>query len=453
MGFRHFHIAVVTRAILLAATCLLLVYVTAHLHLKITAVLVAALLAIQVWGLIHYVEKSNRDVSRFLTGIQQDDFSQSFPDDGRNGSHRELQRALNEVTAEFRRVRAEREESFRYLNTIVTHIETGLVAVAKDGQVELINPAARRLLGMESVRSIGDLKRRSEPLAAAIESLRPGERSLLRLESDGGATELSLAATEVRIGGRGLKLIAAYDIARELDARELEAWGQLSKVLSHEIANSITPIASLAATATDLLSNVETGRAAGDNYSVNAATFGDLTEVVGTISQRSQGLVRFIEAYRRLTHLPPPSFRIVRLSDLLTRVKQLLLARPDAGSIRIECSVDPAGLELSADSDLVEQALINIGINSIEALRDRDDGVIELCARLGERGRVMIQVSDNGPGISQTAAEKVFVPFFSTKAGGSGIGLSLARQIARLHGGDITVASSPGGRTVFTLRF
>jgi nitrogen fixation/metabolism regulation signal transduction histidine kinase len=453
MMFKRFHFAVTIRALLMAVNCLLIAFVGLRLHLVINAVMLSMLLAAQVWELIRYVERSNRDVARFLTGLRQDDLSQSFRDDDRGGSHGELRRELAEAIALFRKTRSEREEDFHYLSTAIKHVEIGLIAVTDEGDVELVNPAARRCLGIGAARHVREIARQSPEMAAAIENIRPGARSLLKLDRTAGIAELALAATKVRIGARSLKLISLHDIARELDKRELEAWQQLARILSHEIANSIAPIASLATTARDQLLDLETNRSDDADYRLNAESFADLNEMIATIAKRSEGLVRFIEEYRRLTRLPPPRIRVVGLQELLERVRKLLLARPDIGSSVVKADVIPPTLELMADGELVEQALLNIGINALQALHDQDEGTIELTARLGDGGRTLIRVSDNGPGISEAALSKVFVPFFSTRSEGSGIGLSLARQIVTMHGGDIGVVSPPGGRTTFTLRF
>ena len=450
---RNFHLAVTTRALLMAANSLLLAFAGLRLHLEISATLLLAVLVAQVWDLIRYVERSNREVASFLAAIRQDDFSQSYPTDGRGGSHDALRRQMTTVVDVFRRVRSEREESFHYLRTLVRHVEIGLIVVADDGSVELINPAAKRLLGVGAARHIREVERHSSELAAAISEIPPRGRSLLKLDRDTGTAELTLAATEVRIGGRSLKLISLHDIARELDERELEAWQQQAQVLNHEIANSIGPIASLATTARGLLHDLESEPGGDIRPRLESDPLSDLHEIVGVIVRRSQGLVRFTEEYRRLTRLPRPRIREVRLRRLLDGVKQLLLARPEIGSLRVTIGVDPPELELMADGELVEQALLNIGLNAVQALQGQEDGTIELRAGLGEGGRIVIRVADNGPGISEAALGKVFVPFFSTKAEGSGIGLSLARRIVKMHGGDIRVDAAPGERTVFSLRF
>jgi nitrogen fixation/metabolism regulation signal transduction histidine kinase len=452
MVFRNFHVAVVARTALLTGTCLALVYTAAVAKLEFTTVVIALVLAYQVWALIRYVEKCTRDVTRLLISIRQDDFSQSFPDDGRGGSHRALHRAMAEVLSEFNKVRAGREANFRYMNTIITHVETGLIGVGADGEIKLINPAAKRLLDAEPVHRLQDLARVRRPVADAIGELEPGGRSLVRFDRDGKTSHLSLAATEIRLADRVVKIVSLHDIGRELDERELETWRQLGRVLSHEIINSVTPIASLASSTRRMLGSAGCNGQTG-SYSIETDAYEDLENVMETIAKRSQGLVRFVEDYRRLTRLPKPVQQVIRLSDLLSRVEQLLLARPDTGSIRIETSVEPPSLELMADPDLVEQIIINIGANAIQALDGREDGLVEISGRMGERGAVVIEVADNGPGIADSAIGRVFTPFFTTKTGGTGIGLSLARQIMRLHGGDVGVTSVPNKRTVFTLHF
>jgi nitrogen fixation/metabolism regulation signal transduction histidine kinase len=452
MVFRNFHVSVLARVALLTGTCLALVYAAVVAKLGFSTVVVALVLSYQVWALIRYVEKCTRDVTRLLTSIRQDDFSQSFPDDGRGGSHRALHRAMRDVLLEFNNVRAGREASYRYLNTIVMHVETGLIGVNTDSEITLINPAAKRLLDTGPVHKLQDLARTRRPVADAIDGLEPGGRSLVRFVRDGKTRHVSLAATEIKLADGVVKIVSLHDIGRELDDRELETWRRMGRVLSHEIINSVTPIASLATSTHEMLGSAGRDVASG-SYTIGPDAFEDLERIVETIATRSEGLVRFVEDYRRLTRLPAPDRRLIRLSDLISRVEQLLLARPDAGSIRIETTVEPPSLELMADADLVEQTLINIGANAMQALDGRDDGLVEIEGRLGERGAVVIEVADNGPGIDESAIGRVFAPFFTTKTGGTGIGLSLARQIMRLHEGDIGVTSSPGERTVFALRF
>ncbi len=238
-------------------------------------------------------------------------------------------------------------------------------------------------------------------------------------------------------------LVSIQNIHLELEEKEMEAWQNLICVLTHEIMNSITPITSLAATTNYLLT-------AGD---LDTADADDVRQAVQTIQHRSEGLLHFVQNYRKLTRIPAPNFQIFPVAELFDRLQQLMHSQIDAAGAQLHLSVDPPGLELTADPELVEQVLINLLVNAAHALEGRAAGRIELTAHLDGRGHVLVEVADNGPGIVAEAMDKIFIPFFTTKQDGSGIGLSLSRQIMRLHRGNISVQSEPGEKTVFTLRF
>ena len=390
------------------------------------------------WGLVRTVERPARDLRRFLEGVRYDDVSVRFPQGG-DPFLDGLAAAFEEVGAAFRRVRAEREEQAGYLEAVVRHVGVALVAFRSDGAVTIFNLAARRTLGAPRVRTLDGLARRVPKAAEALRSLPTGERALVRLEADGGPQELVAYATRFTVGGEAHTLVSLQDIREELEARELEAWQELSRVLTHEIANSVAPIASLAGTARAL---VEGG--AGDD-----GRLADVREALGTIERRSRGLVSFVDAYRTLARLPRPRPRVVSAAELLGDVATLARATSPAVDVAVE--VDPPGLELVADADLVEQALVNLALNAVEALDGRG-GHVTLRARPGPSGRAVVEVEDDGPGLLPEVQERAFVPFFSTKPGGSGVGLALAHRIARLHGGTLTVESAPDVRTAFTLR-
>jgi two-component system nitrogen regulation sensor histidine kinase NtrY len=362
----------------------------------------------------------------------------------RSATPTSLREAFESVLREFRKTRSDRQEQYRYLQTVVQHVGIGLLAFDTNGKIDLINNAAKRLLGISVARNISDLGRVSPELVTKLQSLTAGQRELHRIAFAGETLQLVLSATEFKLGQRSIKLVSFQNISGELAEREMEAWQQLVRVLTHEIMNSITPIASLAATSRQM---VEANGLSGD------AARNDLQSAISTIEKRSQGLLHFVDAYRTLTRVPKPTYRIVRVADLLERIIQLTASRPEAGQIAVTSVCNPPTLELTADPDLVEQVLINLTTNALQALSDRADGRIELNSRLNERGRVLVEVKDNGPGISPEAIESVFVPFYTTRKDGTGIGLSLSRQIMRLHKGDITVASRPGEGATFTLRF
>ena len=453
MGFRNFRLVCTIRTVLLFLTITLFLYLLWHTELHATTAIAAVVIIYQIWALIHYVERSNRDLSRFLMAIRHSDFASTFPDHRLGGSHRELRQAFDLVLRDFRKTRMEKEEHFRYLQTVVQHIGIGLIAFDTGGDIDFMNNSARRLLGVPGARNIARFSRLSPLLHEKLAGIRSGQKELLKVDIQGEMMQLSLAATEFKLGQRSIKLVSLHNIAGELAEREMEAWQQLVRVLTHEIMNSVTPIASLSSTAGTLLDASEQQSKDPSAETLSKPQLSDVRRAVYTIKKRSEGLLHFVDAYRTLTRIPKPDFQIIPVAGLLERVRQLALSRPDATGLTISTEAEPTSLELTADPDLVEQVLINLTTNALQAIGGRPDGQVMLSSRLNERGRVIIQVSDNGPGISPEAQESVFVPFFTTKPDGTGIGLSLSRQIMRLHRGEISVTSAPGELTTFTLRF
>jgi len=450
MAFRSFRLAVLTRCLFLGITILVLVYLVTQTSLFASAIVLAALLVYQLYALMHYVDYTNREISRLLLSIRYADFSQSFTMKGRGRSFEELGAAISEVVRQFQKVRQEKEEHFQYLQTIVQHIGVGLLAFTPDGQVTLLNNAAKHILGVHHLIDIRSLARTSDHLVSTLLGLRSGERALTRIELQGETLQLVINATELKVRGQLQTLVSIQNIQSELDEKEMEAWQKLVRVLTHEIMNSLTPISSLASTVNDLLKPAETGNAAAV---ISADVARDVRGAVETIEKRSKGLLHFVDAYRNLARIPRPNFSIIRLETLFRRVEQLMHDQFVTSGITCSSQVDPESLELTADPELIEQVLINLLRNAVDAIADSPQRVISLTGRMGESGHPTVEVHDSGPGISKDMQDRIFVPFFTTKPEGSGIGLSLSRQIMRLHNGSIRVSSEVGKGSSFILKF
>jgi len=445
MVYKKFRIAVALRVAVLLGLIGLFVLSVFQWRLPAAAVLLGLLIAAQVAGLFKAVDRTNRDLARFFDSVRFDDFSQTFRGKSPGRSFRELHTALARVIEAFRAARAEKEEQALYLQTVVQHIGIGLLVFQAGGEVELINDAARRLLKVRQLKNVRDLEQDRPELAETLLRLKPRDRRLVRVEADDQPLQLLLHAAEFKQRGRDLTLVSIQDIRSELEEREIEAWQMLIRVLTHEIMNSMTPISSLATTVQDLVGAI--------GETVEPESLGDIRQALQTIQKRSEGLLRFVDGYRNLARVPKPDLKFFAAAELFAQIAQLLRARLDECGVGLDTVSNPARLEVLADPHLLEQVLINLILNACEAVRGRAGARIELAASLDDRGRPIIQVRDNGPGIPPENLDKVFVPFFSTKEGGSGIGLSLSRQIMRLHGGSISAASKPGRETVFTLRF
>ena len=440
MVFKRFRVVCAVRVALLALTILAAFWLARGRPGGAAALGAAAVY--QAYALFRYVERVNRDLARFFFSVQYADSGQSFKDEGLGRSFRDLRAQMSGVMGTLRRIRGEREEQAQYLETMVQHVGIGLLVFQPDGRVELINNAAKRLLRVPWLKNVGDLQAASPELVETLLRLPAQEKGFVRIARENETLTLALSATEFRLRGGDFRLVSLQNIQRELEEKEMEAWQKLIRVITHEIMNSVTPISTLASTIG--------GLAAGPGDE-EART--DILEAARTIEKRSLGLLHFVEAFRSLTLVPKPEIRPVSLGDLFTRVGRLMTARIAGPAVAFSSSIEPPNLVLQADPELIEQVLINLLLNALQAVEGRPGAAVALKAFLDERGRILLQVADNGPGIPPENLEKVFVPFFSTKPGGSGIGLSLSRQIMRLHGGTLHVHTEPGVQTVFTLGF
>jgi nitrogen fixation/metabolism regulation signal transduction histidine kinase len=401
-------------------------------------------------SLVRYTEKTTRDLTRFLESVRYADFTRRFTTDGRGPIFEDLRDAFEEVTSEFRRLRAEKERQVQYLQQVVQHLGVALITYQDDGEVELMNTAARRLLRTGPIRHVEALERVSDDLAEALRILDSGEQAMVRVEEEDRTLQLAVRVSRFQLQGEPHALASIQDLRNELEEKEMEAWQQLTSVLTHEIMNSVAPISSLASTASRRL------RESGDNGSITVDQATDAREAVDTIERRSESLINFVDAYKSFTDIPSPEFEVLDAQTLLDNVRSLLRAQIEEQELDVSVSVDPPDLTLTADPDLLDQLLINLALNALQAIEEDPDtemGRIEFRAYVDRRSRPVIQVKDNGPGIPEDVQEKIFVPFFTTKEDGSGIGLSLSRQIMRLHGGSLSVRSEEGEGAVFTLRF
>ena len=452
MLYRRFWLIAVSRVTVLCGSICLFFFLLFQTGFYATATLIALIVIYQTYALIRYVTKTNTELSRFVRSIQYDDFSQTFTGGNRGPSFDALAAAFTAVMNQFKTTRGEKEENFRYLQTVVEHVGVGLIAYQNNGHVELINNAAKRLLDVPHLRTIGALESKSRVLVETLRTIRAGGRALVKVDAGHEPLQLVLHATEFRARGESVMLVSVQNIQGELEEKELEAWQNLIRVLTHEIMNSITPISSLASTARDLIGEEGVAPEGGGDGPA-AGTISDIRSALETIHKRSQGLLHFVETYRNLTRIPVPRVQVFPVRDLFGRLRSLMLPQFSGKSIVLETDIEPGNMELNADPGLVEEVLINLVTNAMQALAGCAGGKISVRALLGGRGRVVIDVTDNGPGITAEQLEKIFVPFYTTKPSGSGIGLSLCRGIMRMHRGTILARSNPGVETVFTLKF
>jgi nitrogen fixation/metabolism regulation signal transduction histidine kinase len=446
MAFRHFAASVAVQVALILGVCCAFAYVAVTTAYYATLLLLAVVLAMQVASLVRYVQRTNHELARFMLAIRHSDFSQSFAVQPASRSFAELAAAFEEILQRFRAARTAKEEQASYLDTFVQHVPVAVIAIDEAGRIDQFNHAARRLFGVGAPRMLHEFKGFGAEFPTRILALEPGRTELIKVTRDGTPLQLNALATELKIGGRTHKIVSLQDIHGELEAHEVEAWQNLIRVLTHEIMNSATPISSLAATAAELLAEAR-------SHPEQKTAIDDAHDAVETIAQRSSGLVHFVDNYRRLTRLPKPALRACSAAELLDRVVHLMQPELARRGIAVARSITPRNLEITVDPDLFEQVLINLLRNSIDALVETPRPQIRLTAEIDSAGHAAIAVHDNGQGMAEQVRENIFVPFFTTKRHGTGIGLSLVRQIMRSHHGSVGVQSAPGEGTAVRLTF
>lgn len=450
MIFKRFYIVVVLRILLIVASAFLFVFLVSIAKNEISSAFVGLLIVLQTYALIVYVNRINMKLSQFFESIRYADFSTSFSEKNPGKSFKTLYQSFNRVLDEFKKYRAEKEEHYNYLQTVVQHINIGILSFNLVGKVDMYNKAARKLLGINLIRNINELKTVQMDLPETLMKLKAGDKILIKIFTEDELKQLSIYATQFRMRGEEYVLVAFQDIHAELEEKEIESWQKLIRVLTHEIMNSITPISSLASTISEML--IDTSNDTPRLHKLDEEEIANVENAIHTIQKRSNGLLNFVDIYRNLTRIPQPNFRYFRVGEAFDRAEQLMKQKMDELNIDCQCVVYPDDLMLTADPDLIDQVIINLLLNSLDAVKNAESPRIILKA-YHDNHKTIIEVSDNGAGIKQDIIEKIFMPFFTSKKDGSGIGLSLSRQIMHLHKGSISVRSKPGEGAVFTLIF
>ncbi|TNE62424.1 MAG: PAS domain-containing protein [Alphaproteobacteria bacterium] len=450
MGFKKFSLLLALRLMLIMLTLLGLAYLIIVPGYHAATLLVFGITSALTYEVFQFVAKTNAELTRFLDAARYADFSQRFNLQGLGAGFGELGEAFTDILGRFQAVRAGQEEELRHLKALIEHVPAPLISLHGTGKVTLWNNAARRLFGSAHVTRLADLHQFGPELAKHVTTLQAGERRLVSFVAEGLEQQLTVAASQIVIGGKVEKLLSLQDIQSELDVAQLQAWQDLVRVLTHEIMNSITPVASLAKTAVDLVEDAASR--VPDNPEV-VEELADVRDAVTTVARRSDSLMQFVSSYRRLTRLPPPSRALVRIEELFSHVVRLAAQDWDQKGLALSVNIEPSELDVNADRDMIEQVLINMLQNAEQALKDVQGATVWLSARLNRRGRVSIELSDNGPGVPADIAKKIFVPFFTTKRDGSGVGLALTRQVMIAHGGSVSLSDRDGGGAKFTLTF
>jgi two-component system, NtrC family, nitrogen regulation sensor histidine kinase NtrY len=452
MLLSKFFINVIIRVTFIVLSSVLLGIVLQHLdrgyYYTLTGMIF--LIILQSWLLVNQVNKTNTDLEKFFSSVSDQDSSVRFSENIENKSFRKLHDRMNNLNTIIQNVKIENERTSQFLQSVVAHVDIGLLSFDMNGRIGIFNNAAKRYLKVQQPHHLTSFKTINDEIYEIINTVKPGQEILYKMIIDNLLQSILVKATELKFDSNVIKLVSFQNITNELDKKELDSWQRLIRVLTHEIMNSISPITSLTGVISGYFKKDDDNNPVSleliDRQIVSKTLSG-----LSTIEETGKGLLDFVDKYRSLASLPEPNLSKFTIDSLFRKCK-LLMESDISKNINITASVYPEDIAIEADYAQIEQILINLIKNAVEALSNKKDGTIQLKAFYADDG-TLIQVEDNGIGISGDIIEDIFVPFYTTKENGSGIGLSLSKQIMQNHAGTISVNSAPDKGTTFTLKF
>ena len=439
MTLSRFKIQVLTRVILLVlffGTGMYLIFKASSLFLGGVLLVVGFL---TVLSLFNVVNKTNRSLANFLMSIKYDDFETNYAKSNQEESEKALFSAFNLISTKFRDIRLEKEIQFQYFQTLVERVETGLIGFDQDGKTIFMNKALQLSLHKSFFPTFSSIAKYDEGLYALLQEMKSGERKLFKKEISQETIQLNIGMTQLKVKENLYSIYSFQNIHAELQAQEIKSWQKLIRILTHEIMNSVSPVVSLANSMHDLLRQ---------DVEIEGETREEVQAAIGAIQKRSEGLMKFTETYRRLTKVPLPKLESTDAVELMNRVLTLMQPIMSEKEIVLHRNFAAKEMPFRADVDQLEQVFINLIKNAIEAVHQSTTKEITVGIESRD-ARMHFRIADSGPGIPREILDQIFIPFFTTKRDGSGIGLSLCRQIVYQHGGSLSVYSPEEGGTLF----
>lgn len=447
---RNLYINLLIRVVLIVAISFLLGYlISSGKSFQISLITIFAL-TIMVISLISFLNITNRKIRYFFDSVRNDDSNLTFPLEEKNITVREIYRSMNRINEQIQKLKIENRNQEQYFRILIEHLAIGIITYNRKGFILHSNSLAKKLLQTDVLTHITQISRMNEKLFQIIESIKPSERRLVPIQTERGEIQLSLKATSFRTNNDELVILSIQDIKSELDEKEVESWMKLIRILMHEIMNSITPITSLSESLSQIYS--DEGQPIKPEK-LSPKVINTTLKGLNVIKDQGKGLMAFVESYRKLTRIPEPDKQLFKISELFERLRILYDSQEKSDRAELSFSLKDPDLEIFADINLISQVLINLVRNALEALTNVPGGKIMVSADAGSDLHPEICVTDNGQGIPAENLDEIFVPFFTTKQSGSGIGLSISRQIMRVHGGNLKVMSVQGKETIFCLSF
>ncbi len=448
---KNLYAKIILHVVLIVAIC----FVFAWLYIisrQVVYIVAGSVFAFVVaYRLVRVLNSTNEKLGYFLEAVKNENSMLTFPQNAKNRVLVNVYKQLSNINAQIQQLKIESRQQEQYLQTLIENTATGIVTFNDKGFIIHANSAAKKMLGLHIFTHIRQLQKIDEKIFNIFSTIKPSEQRLTSLITEKNEVEISIKATSFVTAKDTLTIVALYDIKNELDERELESWMKLIRVLMHEIMNSISPIISLSDTLQKHYLTAENSPI--DATQVNQSLVNITNKGLHVINEQSKGLISFVESYRKLTRLPAPDKKLFTFNSFAEKIHLIFNALGNTGNIVFNIHYKPDDMEMYADESMISQVVVNILKNAVQANMQNKNARISVVAGMGNNGKPYITISDNGPGIPAELLDQIFVPFFTTRESGSGIGLSLSKQIMRAHGGSLNVYSVPDVETRFTMWF
>jgi two-component system nitrogen regulation sensor histidine kinase NtrY len=452
MIYQKLFTVVIVRVLGLLINCVVLAFAWFSYYDVIVIANLLIVLSLQTYFFIRKLNSVNQDLENFFKAIRNNDSTIKFKNRRSNLGYNQLFTQFDLINESIRDIKIENENRNQYFKVLVEHVGVGLISFNEKGKVLLFNSTAKEIFNKPNLFHIQHLDRIQDGISSFITELRPSEQKLISLYRNNEMIQLSVKATKLKMSDENLTLVSFQNIKNELDDKELDSWQKLIRVLTHEIMNSISPVNSSLSTLIDFYRNEDTNQQI-PIEEVDAGMITDTVKGLEIIDERIKGMLDFVNRFRDIAIIPKPNIQLVDIHKRIANIANLFSEKFRNSNIELSIICEEKKVEINVDPVLLDQILINLITNAIQAVQGTEHGRIILRIERNEEARVFVEVEDNGCGIDKSLQDEIFVPFFTTKKNGSGVGLSLSRQLMRLHGGTISFRSIPNKQTLFKLQF
>jgi nitrogen fixation/metabolism regulation signal transduction histidine kinase len=450
MLLKNYYIKIWIRVAGILLNCIAIAYLTLQNPDWLYLINLLVILAIQVYMLVRSQNSINRELEKLFDSLNSSDTTTRFIAKSSNAEFNSIYRKFDMVLEQIQALKVDSLQKSEYLSALFEHLSIGVLSLTSMGNIQMQNSSARRILGAQTLKNINDLSNLDVNFANTVRDISPNESKLVSIYSNGTLQQLSVKSTLLKFARDEIKIVSFQNIRNELDEREMEGWQKLIRVLTHELMNSVGPISSTISTISELLSPESLSPSKSDT--ISSDVLADIVQGLKIIDERSKGMLDFVTRFRSLTLIPNPEFALHKIDEIIVCITLLMKEEAEKRGVEIIFRTSQSNVMAKVDRGMVEQILINLIKNAFEALNDSPNPTVTISVWTDSSHFAYIDIADNGMGVPDNIQDKIFVPFFTTRKEGTGIGLSLSRQLAKVQGGALALTKSTTAGTVFTLR-